>query len=124
MIVARASDAAALFGPCFVDAEREVLAVGHLGEDRRLIEMVVIGGGGLDSIGLQLRRIFGDALRLGASGLIVAHNHPSGDPEPSRQDIEATRTLAATGASLGVRLHDHFIFAGGEMRSLRALGLL
>jgi DNA repair protein RadC len=124
MIVARASDAAALFGPCFVDAEREVLAVGHFGEDRRLIEMVVIGGGGPDSIGLQLRRIFADALRLGASGLIVAHNHPSGNPEPSRQDIEATRTLAATGASLGIRLHDHFIFAGGEMRSLRALGLL
>ena len=57
-------------------------------------------------------------------GWSIAHNHPSGDPSPSRADIEATRRLAEAAAALGIRLHDHLIFAGGDCRSFRALGLL
>jgi DNA repair protein RadC len=71
-----------------------------------------------------MREIFRAALNHGAVGLIIAHNHPSGNPEPSRADIEATRTLAQTAASLGIVLHDHLIFAGDDCRSFRALGLL
>jgi DNA repair protein RadC len=123
VIVANAEDAAGLFGPCFVDSDGEMLAVAHLDQARALIELIV-SAGAPDEVALPLRKIFADALRLGASGLLIAHNHPSGDPSPSREDIEATRTLAATGASLGVRLHDHLIFAGGGISSLRALGLL
>ena len=123
MIVASAENAAGLFGPCFADSGGEVLAVAHLDDSRELIELIV-SAGAPDGVALPLRTIFADALRLGASGLVIAHNHPSGDPTPSREDIEATRTLAATGVSLGVRLHDHLIFAAGGMSSLRALGLL
>ena len=71
-----------------------------------------------------MRAIFAAGLRHGAEGLVIAHNHPSGDPEPSRADIEATRRLADVAAALGIRLHDHLIFAGGECRSFRELGLL
>ena len=68
--------------------------------------------------------IFEAALNHDAAGLIVAHNHPSGDPAPSRADIAATHRFAATAADLGITLHDHLIFAGAETRSFRELGLL
>jgi DNA repair protein RadC len=71
-----------------------------------------------------VRRILEDALRLGAHGMVVAHNHPSGDPQPSADDVASTRELSETAARLGIRLHDHLIFAGGEAVSLRSLGLL
>jgi len=78
----------------------------------------------VDEIVLPMAAIFKAALNHGAAGLIVAHNHPSGDPTPSRADIAATRRLAETAANLGLVLHDHLIFAGGECRSFRELGLL
>ena len=71
-----------------------------------------------------MREIFAAALKCDAFGLVIAHNHPSGDPRPSRADIEATRRLAETAAALGICLHDHLIFAGGECCSFRELGLL
>jgi DNA repair protein RadC len=126
MIVATARDAAELFGPCFAaaPAEGETLAIAHLDAGRWLIELVVVPGEGAAHIDLPVRRIVEDALRLGAVGLVLAHNHPSGDAQPSWDDVEATRELAETAARLGIRLHDHLIFAGEETCSLRALGLL
>jgi len=126
VIIANANDAAEVFGPLFAEtaAEGERLAVAHLDAERRLIELVAVEPAAADHIDLPVRRIIEDALRLGASGIVVAHNHPSGDAQPSWDDVEATRELAETGARLGIRLHDHLIFAGEETCSLRALGLL
>jgi DNA repair protein RadC len=64
------------------------------------------------------------ALELGASALILVHNHPSGSPEPSRQDIAVTREIAEAAAKLGIALHDHIIIGGSDHRSFRAMGLL
>jgi DNA repair protein RadC len=127
VIVANAQDAAELFGGCFAegDAEAETLVAAYLDERRRLIEVVVVPGeAGAPHVELPVRRILVDALRLGATGILIAHNHPNGDAQPSREDVESTRELAETAARLGVRLHDHLIFAGEETASLRALGLL
>jgi DNA repair protein RadC len=124
VIITDAQEAAGLFEPCFAGAEGEAIAVAHLDAGRRLIELVVIDPTATDAADLPVRRIVEDALRLGARGLIIAHNHPSGDAQPSWDDIEATRELAETAARLGIRLHDHLIVAGAETSSLRALGLL
>lgn len=125
MLVRTAEEAAALFAPCFAEpGEGERLAVAHVDGERRLIELVLIPAEAPREIALPLRRIVEDALRLGSEGLVIAHDHPSGDPQPSRDDIEATRELAGLTARLGIRLHDHLIFGGGETCSLRALGLL
>jgi DNA repair protein RadC len=126
MIVATARDAAELFGPCFAEGAGagETLAIAHLDGARRLIELVVVPPEAPDHVDLPVRRIIEDALRLGAQGLVLAHNHPSGDAQPSWDDVEATRELAETGARLGIRVYDHLIFAGEETCSLRALGLL
>jgi DNA repair protein RadC len=64
------------------------------------------------------------ALILNASALIVAHNHPSGDPKPSREDIETTRELKAAANTLEVELHDHIVIGHGTHASFRSLGLL
>lgn len=124
MIIATAQEAAELFGPCFEDAAGETLAVAYLDSERRLIDLVVTGPGERAAIDLPVRRIIADALRLEAAGLLLAHNHPSGDAQPSWDDVESTRELADTAARLGMRLHDHLIFAGDELCSLKGLGLL
>ena len=125
MIIRTARDAADLFGPLFADsAQGERLAVAHLDAARRLIDLATIDQSAPGHVDLPVRRIVEDALRLGSAGLVVAHNHPSGDAQPSWDDVESTRELAETGARLGIRLHDHLIFAGEESCSLRALGLL
>lgn len=54
----------------------------------------------------------------------MVHNHPSGSPEPSRQDIAITRDIAEAARKLGIMLHDHIIIGGGDHRSFRAMGLL
>jgi DNA repair protein RadC len=70
------------------------------------------------------REVMKRALVLNASALIVAHNHPSGDPKPSREDIETTRRLKAAANALEVELHDHVVIGHGKHASFRSLGLL
>ncbi len=68
------------------------------------------------------RQILRPAVELGAAGLFVSHNHPSGEPEPSVEDLRATRVLASACTVVGVRLHDHIVVAGAAWVSLRARG--
>lgn len=70
------------------------------------------------------REVIKRALILNASALIVVHNHPSGDSEPSRDDIEMTRELKAAAEALGIELHDHVVVGHGNHASFRSLGLL
>jgi DNA repair protein RadC len=116
--------AAALFAPTFVDPDHESLSIAHLDADLRLIYLATLPGGGADSIELPLRTVMGDALALNAHALIVAHNHPGGDPNPSRADKVATRRLVETARPLDIRVIDHLIFCGEGVTSFRALGLL
>jgi DNA repair protein RadC len=122
-VIRTAADAAAIAEPLLAGAEGEKIVVLHLSRERRVIAVADYAGEAAH-VELPMRRIVEEALRLGSEGLVVAHNHPSGDPEPSEADLMATRELAATARSLGIALHDHLIFAGGEWRSLRQMGLL
>lgn len=124
MIVATAREAAEQLEPLFACAEGEMLVVMFLDDDRGVIATLQFPGGEFGAMLLPLRSIFACALGLGSRGMVIAHNHPSGDPQPGPTDVEATGRLAATAATLGIRLHDHLIFAGGGWRSFRELGLL
>lgn len=123
MQIATARDAAGLFAPLLAHQEAESIAIAYLG-DGQLLLGTGQAPGAADAVELPIRPIIAEALRLNATALILAHNHPGGDPGPSAADIAATRRLAAAAAAVGVRVHDHLIFAGSECRSLRALGLL
>jgi DNA repair protein RadC len=117
-------DAISLFAPRFANLDRETLLVAYLDSDSRLLALVEAGDGGISRAELTLRAIIADALALDAAGLILAHCHPSGDPEPSKADRACTARLAQVAAWLEIRLLDHLIFAGNEWRSFRAMGLL
>ena len=80
--------------------------------------------GSVDESAVYIREIMRRALDLHATAIIVVHNHPSGDPAPSQQDIRLTRDLAEAGRHLKVTLHDHVIIGASGESSLRAMGLI
>jgi DNA repair protein RadC len=80
--------------------------------------------GSVDESAVYIREIMRRALDLHATAIIVVHNHPSGDPSPSQQDIRLTRDLAAAGRNLNVTLHDHVIIGASGHSSLKGLGLI
>ncbi len=80
--------------------------------------------GTVDHTPVYPREVVKRALELGASALILVHNHPSGDPTPSAADIDMTRAVSAAAESLGIAVHDHLILARSGETSLRGLGLI
>jgi DNA repair protein RadC len=121
--ISTAADAAGLLAACFAAAGAEKIAILHLNEERRVLGLSEYPGT-TDRADLPVRAIVSEALRLGATGMILAHNHPSGEAEPSEQDVAATAAFARTLRDVGIRLHDHLVFAGGDCASFRALGLI
>ena len=102
----------------------EVAAFVYLGRDQRLLGMRHTRPGAANWLDLPIRDVAADALAFDASAVVMAHNHPSGDPTPSLADREATRQLARALRALEVRLLDHLIVAERGVTSFRALGLL
>jgi DNA repair protein RadC len=90
----------------------------------RLIRDEVVGIGSIAEAPAYPREIIRRAFEVGACGLILVHNHTSGDPAPSRQDVALTRKLVLLGQELDVRVHDHIIVARSGWSSLRSLGLM
>ncbi len=82
------------------------------------------GRGTVDHTPVYPREIVKRALDLAASSLILVHNHPSGDPTPSRADIEMTREIAAAAKALRIAVHDHVVVARGGVLSFKSMGLL
>ncbi len=80
--------------------------------------------GTIDHTPVYPREVVKRALELGASALIMVHNHPSGDPAPSKADIEMTRELKSIAEELGIVVHDHLIVAREGNRSFKSMGLL
>jgi DNA repair protein RadC len=77
-----------------------------------------------ESVVMPVRDIIVDAARLGSAGVVLAHNHPSGDARPSSADCLATRKLARAAEALDFAILDHLIFAGSDCSSMRRMGLL
>lgn len=118
-----ARHAADLLAPLFERREIEAIAVAHLDAERHVLAVTQFEGDG-DSAALPFRAIVEEAFRFGSAALVLAHNHPGGTPGPSEDDLAVTRRLAQVVEPLGIRLHDHLVFAGGGCLSLRGLGLL
>ena len=102
----------------------ESVRVLHLNTRNMLIRDELVSEGSIDQSAIYIREVVRRALELGAAALILVHNHPSGDPAPSRQDIALTREIANAGKPLGVTVHDHVVIGSSGHSSLRALGLI
>ncbi|MBI1206044.1 MAG: DNA repair protein RadC [Azospirillum sp.] len=95
-----------------------------LDRKNQLIADEVQQRGTVDHTPVYPREVVRRALELGASAVILVHNHPSGDPTPSREDITMTNEVARAGTAMGVRVHDHVIIGKGRFTSFKAMGLL
>lgn len=103
--------------------KREFFMAINLNSKMQVESKSVISIGSLDSAPVHPREVFGPAVRRGAAAVVVAHNHPSGDPTPSPQDIEVTKRLIKASEVLGIRLIDHVIVGNGCFTSMKSEGL-
>ena len=113
------------FASCFDGQDRmhEHLLVAHVDGQTRCLHVEQYAGEPT-AVGLPVRDIVADAMRLGSAGVIIAHNHPSGDARPSDADYRATRKLARAGEAIDLAVLDHLIFGASDCSSMRRMGLL
>ena len=118
------ADVAAVLQEYFRDRDREEAILCLLDTANTLIGLSCISVGGLAASIVEPRQVFKVAILANAAAIILAHNHITGNPEPSREDIRITRQLVEAGKIMGVPLHDHLIIAGAKYTSLAERGLL
>jgi len=104
--------------------EKEQFRVLFLDKKNRLIADEIIGHGTVDRAPVYPREVVKRALELSSTAIILAHNHPSGDPTPSHSDIEMTNNIIAAAKPLGVAVHDHLIIGRDSTVSFKTLGLM
>ncbi len=104
--------------------EHEVFAVMMLDNQHRLIEFTEMFRGSIDSASVHPREVVKAALKCNAAAMILAHNHPSGHPEPSSSDRQITNKLKEALELVEVRVLDHLVVAGGKAVSFAERGLL
>jgi DNA repair protein RadC len=102
---------------------REQFRVLFLDKKNQLIADEVMNHGTVDHAPVYPREVMRRALELSSSNIILLHNHPSGDPTPSRPDIEMTRQIVEAGKALKVNVHDHLVVGREGVASFKALGL-
>jgi DNA repair protein RadC len=102
----------------------ERVRVLYLNAQNMLIRDEHVGDGSIDEAAIHPREVIRKALDLGATALILVHNHPSGSPEPSRADIQITTRIAEAGRLLGIVVHDHIIIGREGHVSLKSKGLI
>lgn len=102
----------------------ERVRVLYLNARNMLVLDELVSDGTVDEAAIHPRNVIGKAIEIGATALILVHNHPSGSPEPSRADIQITHKIAEAGRLLGIVVHDHVIVGRHGHTSLRAKGLI
>jgi DNA repair protein RadC len=112
-------DSAAALVALLQDEPTEVFVILCLTTNYRVIAYHEVSRGTLDSTLVHPREVFKAALLANAAAIIVCHNHPSGDPTPTADDIEVTRRLAATGQVVGIEVLDHIVVGDGRYYSFK-----
>lgn len=117
-------DVAAVYVPKLRDMRTEVFELVLLNTANIIIGDVRVSEGGLAASIVEPRAVFQQAVLENAASVICVHNHPSGNPEPSQEDIRITRQLVAAGKMMGIPIHDHLIVAGNGYTSMAERQLL
>jgi len=117
------AEAAELLQPDMGLLEQEEVRTVLLDSRNRVIASPMIYRGSLNSCNMRVGEVFREAIRQNAANIIIAHNHPSGDPSPSANDIDVTRELIKAGKILGIDILDHLVIAQNQHVSLKERGL-
>ncbi len=119
IVIKEAKDIADLVIPQMRHLEQEHLKVASLNGKLRLLAITTVFVGTLDSSLVHPREVFKEALRRTAKNIILIHNHPSGNPEPSKEDLDITKRIAQSGKVIGIEMLDHIIIGDGEFLSMK-----
>jgi len=123
--ILRSSDEVArLYVPKLRDLNKEIFMVLLLASNNRLIKDVIISEGILNASVVTPREVFREAVVGMAAAVILIHNHPSGNPEPSREDLQLTKQMTESGKMMNIPVLDHIIIAGNQHSSFADKGLL
>jgi DNA repair protein RadC len=117
-------DVAALLGAQMRHLDREHFCAILLNTRHEVLDVARVAVGGLDSASIHPREVFKDAIRRSAAAVILVHNHPSGAPDPSADDVRITTRLRDAGRVVGIEVLDHVIIGDGRFVSLRERGVL
>ena len=118
------ADAMDLFENEMLHLDKEELRLALLDTRHRVIKLCTVSSGGLASTSIFPREILKEAISANASAVVMAHNHPSGDPTPSQSDIEMTKTMQSAMKMMGIELVDHIIIGKGASVSLKELSYI
>ncbi|MDW7777232.1 MAG: DNA repair protein RadC [Methanosarcinales archaeon] len=110
--------------PKLREQKKESFIALHLDTKNKLLREETVSVGSLNANIVHPREVFKTAIQESAAAIIVAHNHPSGDPSPSQNDIDITRKLVETGRVIGIELYDHIIIGDGRFLSLKEQNLI
>jgi len=124
VVLSAPADVYAAFGPLMEDLPREVFRVALLDAQNGLLRDRVVSEGTLSASLVHPREVFKPAILESAASVILLHNHPSGDPTPSREDIRLTRQLVECARLLDLRIHDHVVIGRGRFVSLAERGII
>lgn len=122
--VAKAEDLVDFLYPEMSSLNQEVLKLVVLNTKNEITRVKDVFKGSLNSAIVHPREIFNEALKSSAASIIICHNHPSGDPTPSKEDIMITKRLSSCGELLGINLTDHIIIGNNRYVSLREKGII
>ena len=122
--VSSPEDIAYLFEDSFFMENQEIVRLISLNTKNIVISIKEIFKGGLNSSIVHPREIFKEALSMSAAAIILCHNHPSGDPTPSIEDVNITKRIKACGELMGIELLDHVILGKNKFISLKQKGII
>jgi DNA repair protein RadC len=106
-----------LFQPLLKEESKEVFLVAWLSACNRVVGFEIVSSGNLNSSLVDCRGVFRGAIVANCASIIIAHNHPSGNPEPSNEDIALTKKLFEVGKIIEINIFDHIIFAEDKFTS-------
>ena len=124
MVLGGPAEVYAAYGPLMEDLKHEVFRIALLDAQNGLLRDRIVSEGTLSATLVHPREVFKPAILESASSVILLHNHPSGDPTPSRDDIQLTRQLVECARLLDLRIHDHVIVGRGRFVSLAERGIV
>lgn len=117
-------DVAGYYIPLLRDLKKEIFKVALLDGANKLIKDITVSEGTLTTSVVHPREVFRDALIEGTAGVVLIHNHPSGDPSPSEDDVNITKQLVEAGKIFGIKIFDHIIVAQDKFQSFADDGLI
>src|SRR5208283_5090320 len=124
VVIRSPSDVFENYQSLFKDQVRERFIVFWLNSANKVVGFEVVSEGILNSSLTHPREVFRGAIVATAAAIIIAHNHPSDNPEPSSEDISITKQIVEAGKIIGIPVHDHIIFAGNTYTSLAERGIM